>query len=306
MHSHSPEGAYTIADLRNWDFHGTSLAVVGHPVRHSISPQMHNAALGQLAQRDTEFSTWRYFRFEIEPTLLPEALPLFHQKNFFGLNLTVPHKEIAFPLVATIDDGARRVGAVNTLKREAQGYRGFNTDGYGLAQGIANELHLALKGARVLLLGAGGAARAAAVRCLEDGCASLSIVNRNPERLAALLAALAPYAAERAIPLAALAPDQLSAIEPGTILVNATSLGLKPDDPSPLPAAALGSGLLCYDMIYNPPATKLMAAIDASGGASANGLSMLIHQGAKALEIWTGQPAPVETMANAAHAALRR
>ncbi len=306
MHPHSSEGAYTIADLRNWDFPGASLAVVGYPVRHSISPQMHNAALGALAARDPAYAAWRYFRFEIGPELLPQALPLFFEKGFLGLNLTVPHKEIAFPLVASIDEPARRVGAVNTLKREASGYRGYNTDGYGLAQGIASELQAPLKGSPILLLGAGGAARAAAIRCLEEGCASLAIVNRSQQRLASLLAAIAPFAAERSIPLAAHAPDQLPPQEPGSIAINATSLGLKADDPSPLPAAALGPGLLCYDMIYNPPLTKIMAAVAASGGRAANGLSMLVHQGAKALEIWTGQTAPVETMSHAAHAALRR
>lgn len=131
----------TLADLETWSYTGTALAVLGHPIRHSISPAMHNAALDELSKTDKKFATWKYFRFDIPPADLPRALELFHKKKFRGLNLTVPHKVIAFGLITTgklpgaIDPAARPIGAVNTLLATDHGWQGFNTDGHGLAMG---------------------------------------------------------------------------------------------------------------------------------------------------------------------------
>lgn len=305
MHRYSSAETYTLDDLQSWEFPGVGLAVLGHPVRHSISPQMHNAALAKLAASEPRFANWRYFRFDIEPETLASALPLFHARGFFGLNLTVPHKEIAVGLVSQIDDNAKTVGAVNTLLRLETGYRGFNTDGYGLSQGIRQTLGTSLTGSNVALLGAGGAARAAAAQCLSDRCRSLTIINRNQERLARLIDELSPFAAAAGIELAGRSPEAL-ALQPGCVIVNATSLGLKADDPTPLQADQIPAGAVCYDMIYNPPETRLMRLASERGGQAANGLSMLIHQGARALEIWTGQPAPVSAMSDAANTALKR
>src|ERR1043166_280856 len=123
----------TLRDLASWSRIETSLAVLGHPIKHSISPPMHNAALDQLARTDRRFADWKYFRFEIHPDDLPRALELLYQKTFHGVNLTVPHKIIAFDRVSEIDAAARPVGAVNTLRWTDRGWHGFNTDGYGLA-----------------------------------------------------------------------------------------------------------------------------------------------------------------------------
>ncbi|MBC7367518.1 MAG: shikimate dehydrogenase, partial [Undibacterium sp.] len=149
----------TLADLDGWTFPGTALAVLGYPIKHSISPAMHNAALAAFAPTDARFADWRYFRFEVQPDDLPRGLELFHAKNFHGLNLTVPHKVIAFDRIAATDPAARPIGAVNTLLRKSEGWRGYNTDGYGLAAAIREILGLDLAGAHVILLGAGGAAR---------------------------------------------------------------------------------------------------------------------------------------------------
>ena len=110
------EKIYTLADLRVWDFSGTALAVIGQPIEHSLSPIMQNTAIGQLSKRDKQFEGWAYFRFEINPLDLSEALKLFHQKRFIGLNLTVPHKVIALDLIDKITDSAKAIGAVNTLQ----------------------------------------------------------------------------------------------------------------------------------------------------------------------------------------------
>src|SRR5690606_2205368 len=135
-----------------------------------------------------------YFRFDVPPEELPEALQKLHARGFHGLNLTVPHKILAVSEVVAIDEGARPVGAVNTLRRTAEGWHGFNTDGYGLAAAVRATLGLDLTGRHVILLGAGGAARGAAVECLQRQCTSLWIANRTAENLETLLSALRPVA----------------------------------------------------------------------------------------------------------------
>ena len=276
----------SLGDLVTWSRPGTSLAVLGHPIKHSISPAMHNAALAELTRNDARFADWRYFRFEVHPDDLPRALELLHAKKFRGVNLTVPHKIIAFDRVADVDAAARPVGAVNTLLWSERGWRGFNTDGYGLATAVRETLGGDLAGAHVVLLGAGGAARGAAVECLQRGCASLWIANRTRENLDALLATLAPVAGK--IPVHGFAPADVPRDLPaGALVINATSAGLKETDPLPIELSALPRPTAVFDMIYNPPQTPLLRAAAGLGVPIANGLSMLVHQGAKALEIWS-------------------
>jgi shikimate dehydrogenase len=316
----SPESVFTFDDLAAWSRPGPSLAVVGHPIKHSISPDMHNAALAVLARSDRRFEDWRYFRFDLPPERLAAALPLFHAKGFHGLNLTVPHKVIAFnelnlaaatpqPGAAApahaVERAAQAIGAVNTLLRTPSGWHGHNTDGYGLATAVKETLGRSLARAPVLLLGAGGAARGAAVECLLHGCASLWIANRTRLNLDALLIDLAPLAGK--IPLHGFDPH----LPPGdlpaeAIVINATSAGMKPSDPLPVAWEKIPRAAGVYDMIYNPAETRLLAHARAQAIPAANGLSMLIHQGAKALEIWTGAAVPVDAMRTAAEAALER
>lgn len=312
--SATPDPIYTLADLDTWNAPGTSLAVLGHPIKHSVSPPMHNAALAQMAQRDPRFATWRYVRFDIAPEDLPVALDKLHARGFLGINLTVPHKIIAFDRVAALDPAARPIGAVNTLLRTPAGWHGFNTDGYGLAAAIREDLGRELSGAHILLLGAGGAARGAAVECLRRGCASLTIVNRTRANLDALLAQLAPLSGT--IPVHGLSDVAASAVATsvcewsvpaGALVINATSAGLKPADPLPVGLAALSARARpagVYDMIYNPPETPLLAQARALGLPSANGLGMLVHQGVRALEIWSRATVPVDAMRTAVQAAM--
>jgi len=298
---------HTLADLETWSRPGASLAVLGHPIKHSISPAMHNAALAELARGDARFADWRYFRFDVPPEELPRALELLHAKRFHGVNLTVPHKVLALtsPRVREVDPAARSAGAINTLRWRADGWEGFNTDGHGLAAGLLEDLRLPLSGAPVILLGAGGAARGAAVECLRRRVASLWIANRTRENLESLRAQLAPIAGS--IPVHGFDPARPPADLPaGALVVNATSAGLKPADPLPVDLDALPSPRAVYDMIYNPAETALLAAARRRGIPAANGLSMLVHQGARALEIWTGATVPVEAMSQAARSAMRR
>ncbi len=297
---------YSLADLAAWSRPGVSLAVLGFPIKHSISPAMHNAALAEMSAQAPAFADWCYFRFEVPPEELPRALALLHEKNFRGVNLTLPHKILAVAQIAAIDPAARPVGAVNTLHWRADSWEGFNTDGYGLASGLREDLGVELAGADVILLGAGGAARGAAVECLQRGVRSLWLANRTRANLDALLAQLAPLAG--AATLRGFSPAEAAAagLPAGAVVVNATSAGLKAADPLPLDLAALPSPRAVYDMIYNPAETALLAAARALRLPAANGLSMLVHQGARALEIWTGGPVPVPAMAAAARAAMGR
>ena len=297
------ESIHPLADLDAWSFPGTALAVIGRPVAHSLSPVIHNAALAELAKTQPRFSDWHYFKFDIAPAELPRALALFQQHGFHGLNLTVPHKSLAVEHLANRDAFVRAAGAANTLTRTEAGWHGANTDGYGLATALREELGTSLTGTNIILLGAGGAARGAAVECLRARCASLWIGNRTAATLSALVDELAPLAGS-----SELHGFDLGRPPPGlpaeAIVINATSLGLGATDPSPLDLRTLPQPKAVFDMVYRPPQTALLRQAAELGLAHANGLSMLVHQGARSLELWTGATVPVPVMQAAAHAAL--
>jgi len=284
------EPVHTLSDLAAWSFPGTALAVLGHPVAHSLSPRMQNAALAELARRDPHFIDWRYFRFDVPPEELPRALHELHACGFVGLNLTVPHKTLACAEVSGMGPAALEAGAVNTLKHTEAGWQGFNTDGDGLADAIREKFGFTLSDHPIVLLGAGGAARGAAVACLRLRCPALWIANRTRKNLDALIQQLSPLAG--GIPVrgfdGAHSPADLPA---DALVINATSLGLRPGDPSPIDLSALPRPAAVFDMIYEPPVTPLLAQAQKLGLPNANGLAMLVHQGARALEIWTGFPA---------------
>jgi shikimate dehydrogenase len=301
----TPPDPLTPALLDSWRPDGTALAVLGHPIRHSISPQLHHAALAELAARGHgHLRSWRYHRFEVPGEQLAETLPKLHTAGFLGLNLTIPHKVLATSLVRRIDPAAARMGAVNTLRRIDDGYEGFNTDGYGLATAVRETLGRGFGGADVVLLGAGGAARAAAVQVLLDGCASLWIANRTPARLGELLRLLAQSVSGTEVarvPIRAFDPAQPPADLPAdALLVNCTSAGMSGDPTVPMDPALLRGAPAVYDMVYKPAVTPLLARCGELGIPCANGLSMLVHQAVRALEIWTGLPVPAEPMHRAA------
>ena len=279
--------------------------MIGHPIAQSVSPQMQGAALAALARDDACFASWRYVAFDVEPERLGEALRLMAEKGFLGVNLTVPHKVQAVALVSSMETGAREAGAVNTLIRSSRGWHGHNTDGYGLSAAIAEDLGMSLRGTPVVLLGAGGAARGAAVECLRAGCTGIWIVNRSRPSLDALLDQLRPLA--QATALHGVAHGLVAPAFPkGALVVNATRAGLHASDPAPIDLETIPGVAAVYDMVYNPPRTRLLAQAESLSIPWANGLAMLVHQGAKALEIWSGVPAArtAPTMRSAAAKAL--
>ncbi len=297
------ESIHTLADLAAWSFPGPALAVVGHPIAHSLSPVIHNAALAELARTDPRYRDWRYFKFDIAPRDLPAALTALHRLPFRGLNLTVPHKSLVVEHLAKSDAFVRAAGAANTLTSFEDGWHGANTDGYGLTTSLQQELGAALTGAHIILLGAGGAARGAAVECLRARCTSLWIGNRTAASLTTLLAELQPLAGATDLQGFDLA-NPPAGLPAAALVINATSLGLKTDDPAPLDLRKIPRPACVFDMIYRPPQTALLRQAAALGLPHANGLAMLVHQGARSLEIWTGAPVPVKVMQAAAQASL--
>lgn len=292
---------YKLADLRNWKKQAGKpirLGVLGDPVAHSFSPQIQNAALKEC-KIDAQ-----YGRFEIKANELGDALGLMRDLDFIGLNLTVPHKIAALKFLDEIDANAERAGAVNTIKLEQGKLRGWNTDGKGFSRAIREEFALDLRDLRVLLLGAGGAARAIALQCARENCERLVIVNRTLEKAKELAGELREFFAGAKV-LGPVARLQAVAWEESALrfqiansdlVVNATPLGLNRADDSPLPARLLAPHLMVYDTVYAAHSTPLEAAAGEAGARAANGRSMLLHQGALAFELWFDRPAPMAAM----------
>jgi len=273
------------------------LAVLGFPIGHSLSPQLHNAALEELTSRDPNYKNWSYGKVELAASDLGKALPLFWECGYKGLNLTIPHKVEVLPLLSSIDEDADLMGAVNTLVWKEDGWHGCNTDGYGLEAGLKESLSVALENAQVLIVGAGGAARAAAAQCLRSKCQKLWITNRSPGRLQQVVEVLAQaFGSDRiqSFPLHDLPHEVLEVKE--LVVINATALGLKPEDPCPIELGKFRADCRVYDMVYNPPLTQLLTRASHFQMSHANGLSMLVHQAARALELWTDQRISVAAM----------
>lgn len=277
---------YGLDDLHHWAMPFPSFAVIGKPIAHSLSPRMHNAAF----DAQPELTRSRYFRFEISPEDLPVALPLFFEKNFFGLNLTIPHKVAVIPHLKSICEDARIIGAANTLIRDDSlgGWEGENTDGQGFARAVKQSLGRDLAGTPVVLLGAGGAARAIAATALSAGCESLSIINRTRERAEDLASDLKTHFGKKISEKLFLCPEN---IPENALIANATALGLKPDDASPIAPEVLKQGMAVYDTTYGSHTSALIAAARERGLPAADGRAMLAWQGSLAFERWNCVPA---------------
>ena len=283
-------------------------AVYGHPIKHSASPAMQNAGLAALGLN------WRYLALEVRPEELRPALLGAKAMQFVGLNLTVPHKLLAMDMVDVLDESAKHWGAVNTVRFEGRDKsgtwqplhqftetppdkirsQGFNTDADAITRSLREDLGVELRGARVLVLGAGGAGRVAALKLAAENVGELFLINRTPSKAGSVAAEIR----RRHLDVKVHVEYPRGEVD---LTINATSLGLAAEDPLPLDARqfSLRQTQAVYDMIYRPSETPLLRAAKAAGCRVANGLGMLLYQGAKAQEIWSGQPAPVEIMRTA-------
>ena len=306
---------FTFDDLKNWDRatrdlgKPARLSVFGDPVAHSLSPQMHQPAL------DASDIDASYVRLHIQPDQLKEALRLLPERKFIGTNVTIPHKAGVVSQMHDLTAVARRTGIVNTvLVDEDSGQLiGHSTDGPGFERAIRECFATDLRDLRILILGAGGGAgRAVAVQCAMERSERLVLVNRTAEKAQTLAAELdeffhddrvaGPVERLEAVPWTedALA-RQMDHID---LIVNATSLGMKRTDTALLPRRLIQPHHLIYDMVYSPPRTRLIADAEDAGARTANGLSMLLWQGALSYEFWFNRSAPVEAMRKGLLAAL--
>src|SRR6266702_966548 len=299
---------YTLADLEHWSDvtrdidPPVRLGVLGDPVAHSLSPQMQNAALGAC---DIHM---QYARFHIRANELLSALLFLRRLHFIGVNLTVPHKIAAFTQIDEADESATRAGAVNTIRVRDEKLIGSNTDGEGFLRAIRTEFSIDLRDLRVMIIGAGGGTgRAIAWQCALENCERLVLVNRTLEKANALAERLRPFFAGPRVlgPVARLEAAawdeaalraQLGDVD---LIVNATPVGMSPSDPTPIPARLLAPHHMVFDAVYSPSKTSLLRAADEAGARGANGLSMLLHQGALAFQIWFDREAPIEAMRSA-------
>jgi shikimate dehydrogenase len=296
---------YTLADLENWEAIARDigppirLGIFGDPIAHSLSPQIQNAALRACNIK------MQYARFHIRANELRPAVLFLRKLDFIGINLTVPHKLAAFAQVDDADESARRIGAINTVQLRDQELIGSNTDGEGFLRAIRGEFSIDLRDLRVMIIGAGGGTgRAIAWQCALENCERLVLVNRTLEKASKLAKELEPiFTGSRvlgpAARLEAIAWDetalraQLADID---LIVNATPLGMSPSDPTPIPARLLAPHHMVFDAVYGPSKTSLLRAAEAAGARGANGLSMLLYQGALSFSIWFNREAPIEAM----------
>ena len=299
---------YTLADLENWREASRDvqppirLGVFGDPVAHSLSPQMQNAAL-RACKIDMQ-----YARFHIRPSELRAALHILPELDFVGVNLTAPHKIAALDLMDDVEARAAQAGAVNTIQMRDNKLIGSNTDGKGFGRAIRGEFSVDLRDLRVMILGAGGGSgRAIAMQCALENCERLVLVNRAFEKANTLADQLRPFfAGPRVLGPAArleVVPWDESALRTQLaqvdLVVNATPVGMNPSDPAPIPARLLAPHHMVFDTVYGAQPTALFRAAQEAGARAANGLSMLLHQGALSFQLWFARDAPIEAMRQA-------
>jgi shikimate dehydrogenase len=267
--------------------------VIGDPIEHSLSPAMHNAAFEALGL------DYVFLAFKVKPARVAAAVEGMRALNIRGLNVTMPHKNTVVASLDRVDLSAQIISSVNTILNKENLLFGFNTDGTGALKAL-RENGVELKGRKVLLLGAGGAARAIAYSMAKEAD-ELAVLNRTAKQAQAL-AKLVEKSASKKIAFGSLSPSDIQHnLRDSDILINATSVGMKPrPEESPIPPKLLRSNLSVMDIVYNPLETKLAKDAKAAGAKVVSGVEMLIYQGAAAFEIWTGKSAPVEVMRKAA------
>ena len=279
----------------------TTLAgLIGYPLSHSISPAFQQPAF------DYYSLSIRYDAWPTPPGRLRDEVLKLRGEEYVGANVTVPYKEQVPRYLDDIEPWARRVGAVNTIVKEGERLIGCNTDADGFVTSLKLRGEFQPRGRSVLLIGAGGAARAAAFALAKEGVASLVIANRTLDRAQSLVEDVrGPVTEVTAIPMSdSTLGEAASAVD---LIVNATSLGMLHSDGagrSPLQARVIPSSVFVYDMVYNPPETPLMAEARRAGARVMGGLPMLVYQGAGSFERWTGRRAPIDVMFRAAEQAL--
>ena len=283
------------------------IGLIGYPLKHSISPDFQQAALDYY-QLDIRYELW-----ETKPEKLQPAVAKIKEDQNLGANVTVPYKEAVLPFLDEVDDLASSIGAVNTIVKKDVRLLGFNTDAYGFIAALGKEGHFDPEGKRVVILGAGGVARAVSFTLVQRKVASLAITDGIFERARALVENLVKYIKGASPSSKDLEPDvtafqwqslsSAATLDNCDLIVHCTTIGMKhspQEGQSPLSLEVIPKGILVYDLVYNPWPTPLLRLAQKAGANTLGGLPMLVYQGAASFKLWTGREAPVEIMLNKA------
>jgi shikimate dehydrogenase len=269
--------------------------IFGHPVKHSLSPDMHNSAFNTLGLNSV------YVAFDIDPESIEEAARAIRVMGIRGINITIPHKQTIIPYLDEVSPDAKLTGAVNTVKNENGKLLGYNTDVGGFLRAIREDLDFSPEGNTLFLIGAGGAARAVLSAFCMNGGAVVYITDIIKDK--ALELANQFKANFQNITIETVELDNQNLIEQkfneADILVNASPAGMDGVGSLDIPLTSLNKNAVVYDLVYKPPDTKLLKEAKQLGHKASGGLSMLLYQGAESFEIWTGKNAPVEIMKKA-------
>lgn len=272
------------------------LALIGDPVKHSVSPQMHNSAL-----REMELN-YVYAAFKVPESSLKRAVAGLKALGIKGINVTIPHKRNVIKHLDEMDETAERIGAVNTIKISGK-MKGFNTDGRGALRALKSKTG-ELKDKKIVILGAGGACRAIAFTLAEKE-GKIVISNRTASKAEKLADEISQETGKEIEQIRQEQKYLKNELEDSDILINSTSVGMHPnEDETILTSDQMHSGLTVMDIVYNPIKTKLLKEAEKAGAETIDGLEMLVQQGASALEIWTDESPPIEIMRNAARKAM--
>lgn len=273
-------------------------ALIGDPIEQTLSPAMHNAAFRALGLNCA------YMTLRVPKRFLADAIGGIRALGIAGFNVTIPHKIDIVGLLDELDKSASLMGAVNTVKNDRGKLIGFNTDGDGALRALKGKIS-SIKGKKVVLLGAGGAARAIAFS-LAKACTKLTIANRTVPKARALVSTIEQKLGIN-VEVVSLARAELAeALKNADVLINATSVGMYPKaDKTLVSASMMHRGLIVNDIVYKPLRTRLLREARRAGGRTIDGLGMLVHQGALAFEIWTGKRAPIKVMEAAAKRQLK-
>jgi shikimate dehydrogenase len=269
--------------------HTRPYAVLGHPIGHSLSPVMHNASFASLGLDAI------YLAFDVAPDHLLHVLDGMRHMGFGGVNLTVPLKEVAFAGLDRKDASAELVGAVNTVRFDDQGAIGYNTDGDGFLDAYAEAFGQPIAGQQVFVLGTGGAGRAVALTAARAKAAGLTLADVDAARAQRLADELNQRYPNVPVTLADQS-DYTAAMQAADTVVQSTPIGMNAADPCLVTPSHFRAGQHVYDLIYMTPETPFLTAARQAGARIANGLGMLLHQGARAYTIWSGQTADVAAM----------
>jgi shikimate dehydrogenase len=285
--------------MKSLSGHTKPYAVLGHPIGHTLSPVMHNASIASLGLDAI------YLAFDVAPERLLDVLPAMQAMGFGGVNLTIPLKEVAFRGLKKLDSSAQLLGAVNTVQFAASGdIVGHNTDGYGFLKAMEEAFGEPVNGASVFVLGCGGAGRAVALMAAGAGAARITLADVDQVKRDAVAAELSKLYPQVMIAHVSTVADQAAACRVADIVVQATPVGMKETDQPLLGPDAFRAGQRAFDLIYMYPETVFMKQARLGGARTANGLGMLLHQGARAFSIWTGREPDVAAMRSTLQSAV--